>query len=135
MTTQTTSLQPATSLLRRALIGNSIFSTVTGGLLLLLAGTIAEVMGLESAAPLTVLGLVILPFAAGLYYMATRPHIHLTLARFIVVMDFAWVVVSALVLVTNAVPLTSGGRWIILILADLVLVFAVAQVLGLRRLR
>jgi hypothetical protein len=36
---------------------------------------------------------------------------------------------------TDAFALTSGGKWLVLILADMVLLFAIVQYVGIRRMK
>jgi hypothetical protein len=55
------------------------------------------------------------------------------IARFAVYADLAWVVGSAVLIFANLVPFTTAGKWTIAIIADVVLVFAILQYVGLRR--
>jgi hypothetical protein len=48
--------------------------------------------------------------------------------------DLAWVIASAGLIFANLVDFTTAGKWAIAILADVVLVFAIVQFVGLRRL-
>jgi hypothetical protein len=50
-----------------------------------------------------------------------------------VIADVAWVLASVVVVVSGWAPLTAAGVWAIMIVADIVAVFAVAQYVGLRR--
>ena len=49
--------------------------------------------------------------------------------------DIAWVVGSIIFLVSDALSLTTAGNWDVLIVGDVVLLFAIAQILGLRRMK
>ena len=55
-------------------------------------------------------------------------------ARLIVAANAAWVAASFLLLVTNALPLTTAGAWIVMIQADAVLVIIIAEIVAIRRL-
>ncbi|MDL1885511.1 hypothetical protein FBR01_17925 [Anaerolineae bacterium CFX8] len=135
MTTQASILQPADQLLRRVLIGNSIFSMSAGVLMLAFATPIADFMGVATALPSILIGVGLLPFAGGVYYIASRPRIDSSQAKGVMALDLAWVLGSGILLLTDAFSLTSSGRTVIAIVAIVVLDFAIGQWLGLRRLR
>lgn len=134
MTSQTPVLSPASHLLRRVLMGNSVFSTVTAILLLIFATPIAELMGVDSSLPFTLVGVGLLPFAGSVFYLASRPRIPFSQVRVVIVMDLAWVLGSGILLLTNAFSITSSGRVLIAFVAVAVLAFAVGQSIGLRHL-
>jgi hypothetical protein len=132
MTTQT--LQND-SLLRRALLGNTLFSGLSGLIAALAAVPLATFIGLPSPIILIVLGLGLMGYAALLYRMATRQPLSRNAALFAVAADIAWVAGSILLLLLGWPPFTTAGKWLVAILADIVAVFAVVQFIGLRRLR
>lgn len=129
----TTLAMPTTTLLRRALQGNSLFSAMSGLTLLIGANAVSVFTGIESAAILTGLGVVLLLFAADLFWMTRETAVNPTFARLIIALDILWVVGSVLILFTNWVPLTNAGWWSVAIVADIVAVFAILQYIGLRR--
>lgn len=49
--------------------------------------------------------------------------------------DVAWVSVSAALLGAGQAPLTNAGMWLVILIADMVAIFALLEYLGLRRLR
>ena len=53
----------------------------------------------------------------------------------VIIVDLLWVADSAALLVTGWLPLTVAGQWIIAIVADVVLLFAIWQYFGLRRMQ
>ncbi len=68
-----------------------------------------------------------------LWFNARRPKIRITDAWVAVIMDVIWVVGSyALIFV---VPFSVGGKWVVALVAELVLAFAILQWLGIRRVR
>lgn len=73
-------------------------------------------------------------FAAFVAYTAYSQPFERTYAWAIFVLDIAWVVVSWLLLATQALPLTTQGSWAVLIVADIVLLFGIVEFVGLRRL-
>lgn len=132
----TASTADRTSLLRRALQLNGAFSGASGVALIVGASPLAAFLGIPNALVLAAIGAGLLVYAAGLWRNARRDAIRVIEARVAVAMDVAWVVGSGLVLVAFAEPigLTVAGKWCIALVADVVLAFAVAQMIGLRRL-
>jgi hypothetical protein len=123
------------NLLRQAVRGNSIFSFVSGAVFLLDSGPIAALLGVPNAAAvISIMGLGIVIFAAFLFF-STMKTIYVRLGRVVFALDAFWVIASLLILVTDTFSLSPSGKWLVLILADVVLVFAVLEYLGLRRLR
>ncbi len=141
MTTQATTQRPthlipsdSSSLVRRALLGNSIFSGLSGALFLLAAAPIATFLGLESALAIRIIGVMLLLYVPILYKTATAATINRPLVMTIIALDVGWVVGSMILIFGNILPLTTGGKWGIAIVADIVSVAAIAQYVGLRRL-
>jgi len=122
------------TLLRRALLGNSIFSTLSGLFFLLDAAPIAAFLGLDMPMMISFLGVNLLVFAAIVYKVATASPINRTFASVIVALDVAWVIGSIVLIFGHLVPLTTGGKWGIAIVADIVTLFAIAQYIGIRRM-
>jgi hypothetical protein len=118
-------------LLRRALQANGVFSALSGVLLLIASERIAALIGLEQSLWLT--GLLLLLFAAGLFRNAARAEINQTEAWIAVALDVAWVVGTGALLFAGVFSTT--GNWIVAVIGDVVLLFAVLQFWGLRKLR
>jgi ABC-type dipeptide/oligopeptide/nickel transport system permease subunit len=72
-------------------------------------------------------------YALVLFFNARRPQIKITDAWIAVVMDAVWVVGSYLLIFL--VPFSLGGKWVVALVAELVLAFAILQWLGIRRIR
>ena len=119
-------------LLRRALQGNALFSVISGALILAINRTLVEFLGLPSSASLTPLGIGLLVYAGWLLWNARREKIRIVDAWMAVALDMVWVVGSYALLF--AVRFSSSGKWVVALVAEAVLVFAVMQWLGLRRL-
>lgn len=123
-------------LLSRTLRGNSVFSIISGLALTFGAAPIASFMGIADASLIiAVIGVGILGFAAFLWTIIAKSLLDRRLAAAVFIMDVAWVVISLVVLVTDAFSLSTGGRWAVLIVADVVAVFAILEFVGMRRLR
>ena len=129
----TTLSAPSSTLLRRALQGNGAFSTVSGLVTLLGANAVAAFTGVQPAVVFMVLGVSLLLFAAGLFWMTRETAVNPALARIVIIMDVLWVVGSIILLLSNALPLTVAGKWAIGLVADMVALFAILQYIGLRR--
>lgn len=132
----TTTLNPTVTdrqgLLRRALLADGIVSGGTGALLLLAAASFGDLFGL----PATLLrwaAVSLLPFAAVLVYLATRPRIPRRYAWGVVGYNLLWVIDSVLLLALGWVEPTALGYAFVLVQALAVLGFAELQYFGLRR--
>jgi hypothetical protein len=121
------------TLLRRALHANGAFSALSGVVLLAAANPLARLLGLNDALILIVTGVSLLLYAAGLFRNARREIINHAEAWTAVILDFAWVIGSAVVIFAGV--LTTTGNWLVAIVADIVLLFGVLQLYGLRRMR
>lgn len=138
MTTQTAAAVPAATdpreaLVRRTLVGNALFSELTGLALLLFSAPIAGFLGIAPSWPLLALGAGLLLFGAQVYLASRSRPLDRRGVRAIITLDVGWVAASALLLIAGWLPLTLAGAWTVLLVADAVAAFAVLQVLGLRR--
>ena len=140
MTTQTTSVvnQDQTDpnrLLTLAVRANGIFSEASGLFLLLASGAVAEMLGINAPWIVAAMGLGLIIFGGFLIYASLRELVNETLGIIVVVLDLAWVAGSILLLLGNLLDMTTAGKWFIAIIADIVLLFAIVQAIGVRRLR
>ncbi len=119
------------TLLRRALQANGIFSALSGVVLILASNRIAALIGIEQSLWLT--GLLLLLFAAGLFRNARRAEINQTEAWLAVALDVIWVLGTGALIFAGVFSTT--GNWIVALVGDVVLLFAVLQFWGLRKLR
>lgn len=122
------------SLLRKALYGNSIFSFVSGAIFLLFSKAIAGFLGLPASWIILVLGVGLIVYGIEIYLAARAEPVNRGIAKFAVYADLAWVLGSAVLIFANIVPFTDAGKWAVAIIADIVLVFAILQYVGLRRI-
>jgi hypothetical protein len=119
--------------LRIALRGNAAFSTLSGVAALAFAGALAPWLGVPDAAPwLRALGVGLLGFAACLVWLASRAEIPPVTAWGVVMADLAWV--AGTVPLVAIELLSRPGDWLAVGIADFVLLFAVLQAVGIRRL-
>lgn len=122
------------TLLRNTLFGNVGFTAVSTIAFLFAANPLAALMGIEYQWLLTVLGLGFIPFAAFVFYVATRQPMNSKLAWEVIIMDFGWVLLSYGYLLWAWSDLTVAGRWLVFLQAEAVFFFGLFQYLGMRRL-
>lgn len=120
-------------LLRRALLANASFSTISGMVLVFAQRWVVRLLGLQETINLISLGISLLVFAAILVLFARKNPIKLFDAWITVTLDVAWVIGSYPLLFV--VPFSTSGKWVVGIVAEVVMVFALVQWLGIRRIR
>jgi hypothetical protein len=121
------------ALLRKALVGNALFSIFSALTILAFNHWLVRFLGLPEQVSLIVLALGLIGYAVMLLLNARRPSIKVSDAWIAVVMDAVWVLGSYALLFI--VPFSAGGKWLIVLLAEIVLAFAVLQIFGIRRIR
>jgi hypothetical protein len=126
-------LADRTTFLRRSLQLDGIASGLCGALLLLAAGPIAALIGLPGPGLARAAGAGLLVFAAALLWNAARATVSRGEALGTVVLNVAWVLGSAIVIVDG--PLTLVGNLAVAAVAAAVVLFTVLEIVGLRRLR
>jgi hypothetical protein len=120
-------------LLRKALIGNALFSTVSGLTILFAQGWVLRILGLPSSVNLLVLGAGLIVFAVTLAINARKQQVKKSDAWIAVCMDVAWVIGSYVLIFI--LPFSTEGKWVVAVVAEAVLVFAVLQFVGIRRIQ
>ena len=110
---------------QRILQADGIFELFVGAGLVLESQTIAGWLGL-SAAPIEISGIMALAFGAWLLYVSQRNASRGTL-QLVAVLNFAWVAISALMLVLDWNMFANEGRWLITLVADVILVLGLAE--------
>lgn len=135
MTSLTTHQSNHDSLLRNALRANAAFCSASALLAIFGAGMLVSFLGAGTSLFFIGLGILLILHAAILYYATTQGAIPRALAWYAIAGDVGWVIASAGLLLTDAFGLSDAGKWVTLIVADTVLVFAIVQIVGVRRLR
>ena len=125
--------QERSRLLRAALLANAAFSTLSGLIILFAPAWVARVLGLSGDVNLMILGIGLIAFAAILVTNARRQQVKRSEAWIAVSLDLAWVLGSYTIIFL--VPFSPAGTWIVALVAELVLLFAVLQFMGIRRLQ
>jgi hypothetical protein len=120
-------------LLRLALLANATFSGLSGIIILLARKPLASLLGPVKASDLLGLAISLVLFSAALFWTAKSTHISRSSAWIFVALDLAWVIASATVIFAGV--LTAIGNWIVGSVAEVVLVFALVQFFGIRKIR
>lgn len=119
-------------LLRRFLLVNSAFSGASGLVFAAAGPHLDELFGLPALVPAREVGLALLPFALAVAWIATRPGVRGP-ALAIIALDLLWVAGSVL-LALAASTLTALGTLAVLSTSAAVLIFALGQMQGVRRM-
>ena len=121
------------SFLRRSLQIDGVASGLCGVLLLAVAGPLSSLMGLAGPGIARVVGALFVVYAAALLWNGARATVSRGGALAAVVLNAAWVAVSAVVILDG--PLTALGNLAVAAVAVAVLLFAILEAVGLARLR
>ena len=115
---------------RRLLLADALISGVTGLTMMVAAGAVEPLLNIP-AALLRAAGVVLLPFAAMVFYFSR----HITRSRVwtVVSLNLVWVAASVLVLIEGFIEPTALGTAFVLFQAVVVAVLAELQFMGLRR--
>ena len=119
--------------LRCSLLGNVVFSTLSGLIFVLAASPVASFIGVAEVALVRGVGVGLIGFAACIAFVATRPEIDPKATLAIILGDLSWVVGTVPVVMLDW--LSPDGLIAALVIADVVLLFAGLQYYGVRRIR
>jgi hypothetical protein len=122
-----------TSLLRRALRSNAIFSLLSGLAFVAANRTLGDAFGVPRAA-LAVFGAALLGFSTHLWFVARKDVLARGEALYFLVADACYVVASVVVLVSFPEAVSPTGRLFFLVIAAIVAIFCVLEYAGLRQL-
>lgn len=119
-------------LLRFALKQDAIGSGANGLVYLAVAAIFGSMFGLP-AAFLVPIGAFLVAFAGLLLFLASRPAVNRAAVITVMVVNVAWVIASAEVLIAGWFPLTGLGIALVVAQAVVVAGFAALQFMGLRK--
>lgn len=122
------------SLLKTALFIDSVVSFISGIALLLFSKAIAGFLGLSASWIVLVVGVIAILYGIEVYLAARAEPVHMGIARFAAYGNLAGALGIAVLVFANLVPFTTAGKWTVALAADAVLVLAIFQHAGLRRL-
>ena len=120
------------SLLTKALRADGAFALFSGLILLIGANPLADLFELPQATTLMLLGIVLLSYAAMLFFFAGR-YLEQAAARLAIFLNLTWVIVSYAGLLLGWFPVNSAGKWAIALVAEAVMIFAIVEFIALRR--
>ncbi|MFZ1397305.1 MAG: hypothetical protein WAS33_10430 [Candidatus Promineifilaceae bacterium] len=125
-----------TGLLRRALQSDALFSSLSSLAFILAAGPVARFLGSDVPSWLVLaIGVSFLPFVGAIYWILADLEGRVRYGRIITFLNFVWVVGSYGVLLLAWSQLTVAGRWFVALQAEVIFLFGVLQMIGLRRLK
>lgn len=127
--------QDKAQLLRLSLLVNSIFCFLCGIDAIVFSNNISKFLGIKSSTPILILGIGLVLYAFDVYLQSRKRPLSLFFAGFAIGADVLWVITSAILIFSDLYLLTINGKRAIAIIADIVLVFALTQYVGIRRLR
>lgn len=113
---------------------DGIFCVLSGLLFTLDAQAISSFMGVPSPTVIGVLGAVTFVYGVGLLYDVFKGLVNARLLRALMALDFVGAVATVALLVAAPTALSTEGRWLVLILADVMIAFGIWKWVGLRRL-
>ena len=122
-------------LLFRALLANGVFSSLSGLIMLLAAGPVAQMIGIAEPAWLRGLGAVLLVFGGSLLLHVYRRKVRRVEAVAISAMDLGWVIGSALLLLLVPELFSATGVVAVLVVAAIVFAFFELQAYALWKAR
>ena len=123
------------SLLHNVLRLNSAFSGVFGLVFILIPGKVSEMFGITNPFPIIITGILLIGWEIFVSQLVRKPQVSVAGTWAVIFGDLVWVAGSIGLLLGGWLPLTNTGFWFVAIIADIVLVFAIVQFIGLRRQR
>lgn len=132
MTAPTTAAPARRSLLRFIFQFDAIGTAALGLTMLAASGPLSAALGIP-AQLLIAEGAILTPYAAMLWFAAARPVMSRGFAWAAIALDALWVLASAALLVSGALPLTPIGWWSMAILAAAVAAIGLTKFVGLRQ--
>ena len=121
-----------THFLRQSLRGNAVFSTLSGLTFMVASAAIAEFLGGLPSMLVTAVGGQLLLFAGVLVWLASRSELSRQMVIGVIVADILWVVGT--IVIVYAELFTRDGTVLAIVLAGVVLLLAVLQSIGVRRM-
>jgi hypothetical protein len=128
------SIMASTTFLRRILALDAASCALLGGLLVLDAAALSTLFGLGERL-LFGAGLLLLPLAAFIFWLASRPAPPSLLVWLVIVGNVAWTAESFLLIATESARITPLGTAFLAGQAAAVLVVALLEYAGLRRMQ
>ncbi len=119
------------SKLRRALLGNAIFSGFSGTLIVLAEPLVLGWLGLQKIS-IWPIGAGLLIFSAYLFWMSQSTKLPGVLVKGVILGDWVWIAGTAVLLLLKAQLFSGFGVFLLLDIALVVAIFAILQARGLK---
>lgn len=119
-------------ILKRALLSNAGFSTISGLTFLLMSRSVAELIGLGAPLLYQIIGAGLLGFAGYVAWIGTRNPINTYEALQVSLADFLWVLGTVVVIGFAFASLNTWGMIAMLLVATVVLSFGLLQLKGIQ---
>lgn len=114
--------------LQKALRVNTLFSSISGIIMILLNRQIANLFGTENNTVFLIVGLILIYFAITIWYEITKQRKLAVL--WIILQDFIWVFGSMILIIFNPFQITEVGNSIIGSIAIIVLYMGINQMIA-----
>lgn len=111
----------------RPVLADGLFCTAVGGIATLFSEPISMFMGLSTSLPLIVISVATLLWGLFLLGWSRSRLVPRALTWAVIIMNALWVTGSILLLLTNVVPLTDGGRGLVVLVSIDVAALAIWQ--------
>ena len=118
--------------LNRALKANAVFSLLSGVIFSVFYNSVGTFIGIQPIESTLITGLFLIAFSFFVWYVSGRENINRILVWVIIDLDLLWVATTIYTIISGGY--TNAGSWIMGILSVLVLDFAIAQYIGLRKM-
>jgi hypothetical protein len=122
------------SILHKAIRGNAVFCDLSGLVMLVFAKPLSGFLGLNNPTILVGIGITLFVWALMLFWGSIQVEVPRWLAWLAIEGDLGWVIGTIIVILLPSLNFTTAGKWTMAIVADIVLVFAIWQFVGLRRM-
>lgn len=119
-------------LLQTTLKANAIFSLLSGLEFFIFKQNVSQFLGWSQNFFIAVIGAGLIGFALFVWQVAISPKVKPAQVKAIIAADIIWVLFS-IILIAIPDSLSFAGKWGAAIVADIVALFAVLQLVGLRR--
>lgn len=117
-----------------AIAANLLEIAASGAIFILAPRGLSRMTGISPAMAFTVIGIGLLGYAAWLWLNARDPRVSRRVALAPITGDSLWVIASIIILLGDYLPLSTAGKWGVALIADIVGIFAILQLAGLRPL-
>ena len=132
-TTEPTTVGADDSLIRTALGANGVFCAVSGASIAAFAAPLGDWIGVPTAA-LLVVGVGLVPWGAMLWFFSRRDVVRKSEAWAALSGDELWVVATLILILGFPSALSSAGIRVVGVVGLVVAAFAIADIVGIRRL-